>query len=278
MNFSLSQSTTLPTPFADDIAALGDVEGRFVEIWLTKLEKHLESATLEQTAQLFAEKRVSPVAASYQGGLLLAQGEQRQAHFEHFRKRLELCQALAIPTLVVAADYAPKPDPQAWQRAIVSLKQAAQWASGFDVKLAFEFRGVDAFCTSLDTAIGLVAAVGEPNLGVCLDVFHYFKGPSKPEDLAGLTRENLAHVQLCDVAGVPRELMSDADRIFPGDGDFQFAPIVATLRRIGYEGYCSLEVMNPTFWQMKPTQVVELGLMALRRVFEAAGGTATAAR
>ena len=83
-----------------------------------------------------------------------------------------------------------------------------------------------------------------------------------------MTRDNLAFVQLCDVAGVPRELMTDSDRVLPGDGDFQFGPVVEMLRRIGYDGYVSLELMNPVLWQMKLTQVAELGLMALRRVIE----------
>jgi 2-keto-myo-inositol isomerase len=268
MQFCISQSTTLPAPFADDVAAFGDVEWGAAEVWLTKLEKHLENSTVEDVRRLFADKNVRPVAASYQGGLLLSQGEQRKAHFDHFRRRLELCQAVGIPTLLIAADYAPKPDPQAWQRAVVSLKQAGQWAAGFDVRLAFEFRGVDAFCTSLDTALGLVEAAAEPNVGVCLDLFHYYKGPSKPEDLAGLTRENLAFVQFSDVAGVPRELMTDADRVMPGDGEFRYDEVIATLKRIGYDGYVSLELMNPVLWEMKLTQVAELGLMALRRVVE----------
>src|SRR5262249_29761527 len=155
------------------------------------------------------------------------------------------------------------PDPTAFQRAVVSLTQAAQWAAGFSVRLALEFRGSDAFCSCLDTAIGLVVQCGEPNVGVCLDLFHYYKGPSKPDDRAKLTRENLGHVQLCDVAGVPRELMTDADRVMPGDGDFHFDTVIETLRRIGYDGYVSLELMNPVLWQMKLTQVAELGLMAL---------------
>ena len=49
------------------------------------------------------------------------------------------------------------------ERAVVSLTQAAQWAAGFDVRLALEFRGSSSFCASLDTAVGLVAACGEPN-------------------------------------------------------------------------------------------------------------------
>ena len=271
MNVCISQTTTMSAPFGEDVAAYSDVGWPAVEVWLTKLEQHLQTTALEVVASQFAERKIRPVAAAYQGGLLLSQGEQRQAHFDHFRRRLELCQVLGIPTLVVVADLQQRPDVTALSRAVVSLTQAAQWAAGFDVRLALEFRGSDAFCTSLDTAIGLVAECGEPNVGVCLDLFHYYKGPSKSEDLTGLTRQNLALVQFSDVAGVPREFMTDSDRVMPGDGDFDFAPVVETLQRIGYEGYVSLEVTNPVFWQMKVTQVAELGLMALRRVLDRAG-------
>jgi len=258
----------MPAKFEDDLTAFADVGWQAVELWLTKLEKHLESNTLDDTRRLFTKLKIAPVAASYQGGLLLSQGEQRRTHFEHFRTRLGLCQSLGVSTLVLVADFAQRPDATDLQRAVVSLTQAAQWAAGFDVKLALEFRGGDAFCTSLGTAIGLVSECGEPNVGVCLDLFHYYKGPSKLEDLTGLTSANLAHVQFSDVAGIPRELMTDSDRVLPGDGDFQFVPIIENLKRIGYAGYVSLEVMNPVLWQMKLTQVAELGLMALRRVVE----------
>ena len=88
-------------------------------------------------------------------------------------------------------------------------------AQQFGVRLALEFRGGDAFCSCLDTALTLVEQCREPNVGVCLDVFHYHAGPSKPEDLERLTAANLFHVQVCDVAGVPREMMTDADRVLP---------------------------------------------------------------
>ena len=39
-------------------------------------------------------------------------------------------------------------------------------------------------------------------------------------------------------------------------------------RTAGVDGYVSLEVTNPVLWEMKLTQVAELGLMALRRVME----------
>jgi 4-hydroxyphenylpyruvate dioxygenase len=68
------------------------------------------------------------------------------------------------------------------------------------------------------------------------------------------------------LAGVAREVARDSDRILPGDGDLKLRPIMERLTAIGYDGWVSLEVMNPTLWQLKPRQVAEIGAAAMRRL------------
>jgi len=255
----------MPRSFAEDVADFAAAGCPAMEVWLTKLEQHLEKQPAADTRQLLADQGITLAAAAYQGGLLLSQGKQRQAHFEHFRKRLDLCGYFGIPIMLVVADFVDRVTPTDLERAVVSLKQAAQWAAGFDVRLALEFRGKNHFCASLDTALSLVQHCGEPNVGVNLDVFHYYTGPSKFEDLALLTPANLAFVQLADLAGVARELATDADRVLPGEGDFRLGDIIGQLRAIGYDGWVSLELLNPTLWQARATQVIELGLLSLHR-------------
>lgn len=266
----VSQATTLPSSFAEDVSVYAKGGCPAMEVWLTKLEDHLKSQTAVETRRLLEDHHITLAAASYQGGLLLSQGEQRKAHYDHFRCRLDLCQQFAIGTLLVAADFVEEIDAMSLERAVVSLKQAAQWAAGFDVRLALEFRGRSRFCSSLDTAVALVEQCGEVNVGVNFDVFHYYTGPSKLEDLQLLTPQNLAFVQVSDLAGVPRELATDADRILPGDGDHRLEPIIEQLRIQGYDGWVSLELMNPTLWSTKAEQVVELGMTALNRLLEPA--------
>jgi 2-keto-myo-inositol isomerase len=267
----ISEATTLPCTFAEDVANFADAGAGAMEVWLTKLETHLETHSSADTRKLLEDRRMTLAAGSYQGGLLLSQGEQRKAHYDHFRRRLDLCQQFGIGTMLVVADFVSAIDQTALERAVVSLKQAAQWAAGFGVRLALEFRGSDTFCASLDTALALVAQCEEPNVGINFDVFHYYTGPSKFEDLELLTLDRLAFVQLCDVAGVARELASDADRVLPGDGDFRLEPILSRFRELGYDGWVSLELMNPTLWKAKPVQVAEIGLTALRRVLANCG-------
>lgn len=264
----LSQATTMPTTFADDIEAYASAGVTAVEVWLTKLETAIKERGTDELIRLTNDKSVQLVAASYQGGLLLSQGDARKAHFEHFKNRLQLCEQFGIGTMLLVADFATKVTSTDLERAVVSLTQAAQWAAGFGVRLALEFRGGDTFCSCLDTALHLVELCREPNVGVNFDLFHFYKGPSKVEDLERLTRQNLAFVQISDVAGVPRELMSDSDRILPGEGDFRPGPLLTRLRDIGYDGFVSLELMNPTLWQMRPAQVAELGWSAVQRFLE----------
>src|SRR5579875_226067 len=260
----ISQAVTLSRTLVEDVNGYAGCHA--MEVWLTKLEKHLEKHSVADTRKLLEDREMTLAAASYQGGLLLSQGEQRKTHYDHFKRRLDLCQNFGISTLLIAADFADMVDAAGLQRAVVSLTQAAQWAAAFQVRLALEFRSSASFCTSLDTALALIAQCGEPNVGVNLDVFHYYTGPSKFEDLALLSRHNLAFVQLSDVLGMPRELARDADRILPGEGDFRLQPIVEHLRTIGYDGWVSLELFNPTLWQLHPAQVAELGLASLERL------------
>src|SRR5947209_7262224 len=105
MRICISEATTLPATFAEDVAACAGGGCPALEVWLTKLETHLEKHTAADTRKLLGDSGVTLAAAAYQGGLLLSQGEQRKAHFDHFRRRLELCQGFGIGTLLVVADF-----------------------------------------------------------------------------------------------------------------------------------------------------------------------------
>jgi 2-keto-myo-inositol isomerase len=262
----ISQATTLKNPFEADLAAYQGGGWTAVELWLTKLETFLETHSPAEAIALLASAGLRPAAAASQGGLLLSQGTERMVHWDHFRRRLVLLQELGVPTLIVTPDFVRQPGLEEYARAAAGLGEAALLAASFGVRIALEFQKSSPICSCLETALALIAQSGAANAGVCFDVFHYYTGPSKFEDLAFLSPGNLAWVQVCDVSGLPRELAGDADRILPGEGDFQLGPIIDHLGRIGYDGYVSLEVLNPQLWQVAPDRVADLGHQAVRRV------------
>ena len=201
---TLAQVCSLASPFETDVADYAAGGCRSLEVYLTKLEQYLGGHSIDDVKQLLKEHEMTAPVASFQGGLLDSQGEARAQHWQHFAARLDLCRQLSIDTLVVAADVAAPLSQQVLDRVTASLAQAAEQAGQHGVRLALEFQAGAAFCNNLQTAAAVVAETGSPHLGICLDAFHFFTGPSKTEDLDLLSGENLFHVQLCDLAGRPK--------------------------------------------------------------------------
>ena len=266
MKPALAQVATLNAPLATDIEDYAAAKCPAIEIWFGKLESHLESHSIEDVRQLLATHEMAAPVASFQGGLLAVDEDAARVAWEHFARRLDICQQLGIETIVVAADFAALPNQEDFDRVQQVLSRAAQAAEQHGVRLALEFQSTRPFCNNLQTALAVVDQVGHGSLGVCLDLFHYETGPSKLEDLAYLTKDNLVHVQLSDVALTTREMATDADRVLPGDGDFNVQPVVDHLQAIGYTGYVSIELMNPRIWQIAPLSYAEIAMTALRKI------------
>jgi 2-keto-myo-inositol isomerase len=262
----ISQATTLKTPFEADLPVLSRNGWTDVEIWLTKLEAFLQDHSLSEARRVLAEAEIKPVAAASQGGLLLSRGGERESHWKHFAHRLSILSELEVPVLIVTPDFVPHATAHDYLHAAAALGEASELAATFGVRLALEFQKTSPFCACLETAMALIEQSGSGTAGVCLDIFHFYTGPSKTGDLANLTTQNLAWVQVCDLSGIPREVAGDSDRILPGEGDFQLGPIIEHLARIGYDGHLSLEILNPHLWQVDPDQLADLGRQALLRV------------
>ena len=180
----------MPCDFAEDVANYADAglrrHGGLAD-QARKSSRNVHSAA--DTPQLLADRGMTLAAAAYQGGLLLSQGDARKAHFDQFRGRLDLCQEFGIKTLLVVADFVDKIDRPIWSVPSFRSSRRRNGLPAYGVTLGLEFRGKTTFCASLDTALALVEQCGEPNVGVNLDIFHYYTGPSKFEDFARLNVE-----------------------------------------------------------------------------------------
>ena len=231
MKPALANVCSLDAPLEKDVEDYAAGHCHAIELWLGKLDQYLERYSETELGQLLEQHGVAAPVASFQGGLLTSQGDFRKQHWDGFAHRLAQCQRLGIGTLVLAGDIGGPLVQQDLDRIRVSLQQAAALAGRQNVRLALEFQGRAVFANNLQTAAALVAEIASPHLGLCLDAFHYYTGPSKAEDFGFLSADNLFHVQLCDLAGVAREFATDADRILPGDGDFQLDPVIEHLRQ-----------------------------------------------
>jgi 2-keto-myo-inositol isomerase len=266
MHPAISTVCSLEAPLGtilEDYAA-GHVDA--IDLWLGHADAFLRNQGVAALKDRLAAQGIAPVAASFQGGLLTSQGDARREHWSHFDSRLALCRDLAIPVLVIAGDAFGPLTSEDLGRLSMSLREAATRAADAGLRLALEFDARASFPNNLQSAVAVVEQVASPALGICLDWFHFTVGPSKPLDLWLLTKENLAHVQLSDIADVPREMAADADRILPGEGTSPPEELVARLKAIGYSAAVAVELHNPALWRVPPRQFGEIAMTSLRKL------------
>lgn len=273
----ISQATTMSTPFEADLEAYARGGFQLVELWLTKLETYLETHSIDDVRKILVECQLKAVAAASQGGLLSLHAAERKLHSEQFQSRLETLERLGVGVVIVTGDFHQTPRESDLATIVTALGEAGELARNRGVRVALEFQKSARFLSSLDTAVALAAQCGSDNVGICLDMFHYYCGPSKRDDLGYLSLENLAWVQASDLIGVPRELATDSDRILPGEGSIEIDAIVDYLARIGYAGPISLEAPNPMLWAIAAERVADVGFQAIRRILPGSRSNATGA-
>ncbi len=103
----------------------------------------------------------------------------------------------------------------------------------------------------------------DANVGVVVDVFHFFQAGNVLADLRAIPARRLVTVHLNDALDLPlHELSGARHRVYPGEGIFDVAGFCGALVAIGYDGPCAVEVLNETYRGEDP------GLVA-RRAFDA---------
>jgi sugar phosphate isomerase/epimerase len=89
-----------------------------------------------------------------------------------------------------------------------------------------------------------------PDACLLLDAFHMYKGGSGFEGLRLLNGAAMHAFHINDYpADPPRETITDADRVYPGDGVCPLYLVLRTLRHTGFRGALSLELFNRTYWE-----------------------------
>lgn len=273
---------TLATPAISTVSSLNSSLGTILEdyaaghceaidLWLGHAEPFFQVDGARRLSDLLGIHGIRAVAASFQGGLLVGEDAARAEHWRLFERRLSSLASIGVPVLVVAGDaYGPLTS-EDLSRISTTLAEAAKRAADHGIRLGLEFDARAGFPNNLQSAVALVEGVASPALGICLDWFHFTVGPSKAIDLELLSVDNLFHVQVSDVADVPREMATDSDRILPGEGSSPVDVLLARLETIRYQGAVAVELMNPRLWRVPPRQYGEIAITSLRRLMGLAG-------
>lgn len=134
-----------------------------------------------------------------------------------------------------------------------------------------EYWGGSANLSRLDQVLGIAARAGHPDACVLNDVYHMYKGGSSPEALRLLGPPAVHNMHMNDYpANPPRETISDAQRIWPGEGLAPWKTILGALAANQIQVWLSLELFNADYWRLPAAECAATGLSKMKAVVAAA--------
>jgi 2-keto-myo-inositol isomerase len=109
-----------------------------------------------------------------------------------------------------------------------------------------------------------------PSARVLLDIFHLYRGNTSLETLPLMNPNAVDILHMNDYpAGISYEIITDADRIYPGDGIAPLKRILKTLHKTDKPLVLSAELFNKAYYQQDALTVAKTALSKMKAVVAA---------
>jgi sugar phosphate isomerase/epimerase len=263
--FSISQISTLPASFEDDLRAYGEVGAEGIGIWEIKLPEDtglardaFESSGLVSTNAVPAVPSIGPLA------LLPGPSDpaERVVAYRAGLRRL----APFRPTAVVLLT-----GPGTRRTIVEGLRAIAEEARSLGLTIGLEpyeeESGAD--WTIVSTIGGAAELIEEAEVadavGILFDVWHLWNADGLEADLA----EHAIRIVGVHISDVRAETRSFADRVLPGDGVANVPRMLGLLDAAGWDGFYDLEIFSDngvfgnafpdSLWDLPPEQLARRG-------------------
>ena len=123
----------------------------------------------------------------------------------------------------------------------------------------------------LSEAVMVAIESDHPKACVLADVYHLYRGGSGFNGLKLLGPATMFVCHFNDYpAQPPREQITDAQRVYPGDGVAPLKEIIRDLLAAGFTGVLSLELFNRDYWKQDALAVARTGLEKMKAAVQAA--------
>ncbi len=237
-----------------------------VEPWVSELEEYTQAGG--SVADL--RKRIADLGLSVESVIgfspwIVNDDARRAAGLEDAKRVMDLTARIggtriAAPASGIGDDDRPDlPTIAERYRALLDVGQQ----SGVIPQL--ELWGFSPLLSKLSDVSYVAVAANHPDSCILADSYHLYKGGTPYENLRLLNGAAMHVFHINDYpAAPPRSEITDAHRMFPGDGVAPLDLLFRTLRDTGFRGMLSLEVFNREYWNQDAFYVARAGFEKTR--------------
>lgn len=262
-----------------DVKAAGAAGFELVELWASKLRRYLTEHSIADLRAILTENNVEPYSINSIEHITFRSTEDYELIKAECGELSAVAGQLYCPYIVVVPGKLPSGATEAEivVESVRVLHELADISEPYGVSLAFEFLGqTDCSVQTLDLAKKIVDEVDRNSIGVVIDSFHFYAGNSSFEAIDSLDPGKLFIFHINDAEDLPKERLTDAQRLYPGEGILPLREIKQHFDKIGYDRMASIEIFRPEYWDEDPFEVAKRAKAATEKVLGlgnyAAGG------
>ena len=237
-----------------------------VELWMGDLEKYQQAGnTLSDLKKRLSDAGLTVESAIGFANWIVDDPEQRKQGLEQAKR--DMATLTTIGGKRIAA-----PPAGATSQADLDLMQAAaryrallELGDVMGIVPQIECWGPSRSLSRLSEIVMVAIECGHPKACLLPDVYHLFRGGSSFHSLRMLDGRAIHVFHMNDYPDSrARTEMTDAHRVYPGDGVAPLTQILGDLKASGFNGSLSLELFNRDYWKQDALAVARTGLEKMK--------------
>lgn len=256
---------------AEEIAVAGRAGYEGIEPWIREIESYRAAGgSLADLRKQLSDEGLRVVSAIGFSDWIVDDETRRKKALEQMRREMEMVAAIGGATIAAPPAGATEVE--------INLDAAAErYRALLDlgreqgVIPQLEVWGFSNTMRRLPQALYVASAAAHPDACILADVYHLHRGGSGFEALRLIDGAAMHAFHVNDYPAQPAAPeLTDADRVYPGDGAAPLRQILRTLAASGFSGALSIELFNKEYWAQPADQVAATALSRLRRAVASA--------
>ncbi len=243
-----------------------------IEPWVEGIDKYVaEGGKLDDLKKIIVDKGLFVASAIGFFEWIVEDDARRAVAFEEARRNMDLMNQLGASLIAAPPMGAVDVKRLDLLQVAIRYRELCELGDSMGVSPMAEVWGFSQTLNRLGEAALVAIESAHPRACILADVYHLYKGGSHYHGLSMLQASALPLLHINDYpSGFPKSTITDADRIYPGDGIAPLTDILQTLDGIGFDGILSLELFNESYWKTDPLSVATIGLQKTKGAVQAA--------
>ncbi|HEV3138770.1 MAG TPA: sugar phosphate isomerase/epimerase [Pirellulales bacterium] len=257
-------------PLAAEIEIVARAGFRSIEPWVSEIDEHARSGgSLSDLKKRFSDAGLSVESVIGFAEWIVDDDARRAKGLEEARRIMDLTVEIgghriaAPPAGASEKDHLDLPTIAQRYRDLLTLGQE------HGVVPQLELWGFSRVLSKLSEVTFVAMEADHPRACILADAYHLYKGGSDFASLRLLSGQSMHVFHINDYPAKPeRKEITDAHRVFPGDGIAPLGVLFRNLKAIGFRGMLSLELFNREYWNQDPLLVARRGLEKTREAVQ----------